>query len=443
MIRKLMSKKSSITSSYVVKLKQLRNVLNDTVDIYQKSVYFLLPVVQKYYDVVNTLQNKKAQRYIERLIHNTSKNKACYPSFDKKFDNFPSYYRRAAITDAIAYVKSFYELGNVQENQHFNYKPDVLPCFFKKNTFKPDEDNYYQIKIFKNNNWIWFRVKADASDMRYLNSKYTYKQLSAPRLIKRHHGWSLRFSVKQSSETKFRKDRDVTKVLGVDLGLNKDAVCSVVNINGTVDGSKFIDNPLQKGRLYHVLNVIKKSYQNSSYRTHRLYSYVRNYNYDIAVRTAKAIIDYAVANDVHVIVFENLSSLKPRGSKKQKIALWRRKDIQKRVEHMAKRYGIRVAYICPKNTSALAFDGSGFVTRGHKAGFKNNELCRFQNGKVYNCDLSASKNIAARYFLRVLQKSMSVKMWSHSLAKVPELCVRTSCTLSSLINLNAVRLCNA
>ena len=100
--------------------------------------------------------------------------------------------------------------------------------------------------------------------------------------------------------------------------------------------------------------------------------------------------------------------------------------------------GIRVVYICPKNTSALAYDGSGLVIRGKDAGFKNNKLCRFTNGKVYNCDLSASKNIAARYLLRVLQRSMSETAWSDCSAKVSELSVRTHCTLSSLIRLNAV-----
>ena len=169
-----------------------------------------------------------------------------------------------------------------------------------------------------------------------------------------------------------------------------------------------------------------------------MWSYVKNYNKDIAIRVTNQIIDFVVNNNVQVIVFENLSNLKPSGSKKQKIALWRKRDIQKRVEHKAKRYGICVSYICAKNTSRLAFDGSGIVTRGQEAGFANNKLCRFQNNKIYNCDLSASKNIAARYFLRVLQKASDESHWSVVLANVPELSARTKCTLSTLINYHAV-----
>ena len=66
------------------------------------------------------------------------------------------------------------------------------------------------------------------------------------------------------------------------------------------------------------------------------------------------------------------------------------------------------------------------------------ELCKFTTGKVYNCDLSASKNIGARFFIRVLLKSLSAKEELLVLAKVPELNRRTSCCLATLINAYAV-----
>jgi hypothetical protein len=51
--------------------------------------------------------------------------------------------------------------------------------------------------------------------------------------------------------------------------------------------------------------------------------------------------------------------------------------------------------------SNLAYDGSGVVLRGKDAGFSTYELCKFGNGKIYNCDLSASYNIGASYFIRL------------------------------------------
>ena len=55
----------------------------------------------------------------------------------------------------------------------------------------------------------------------------------------------------------------------------------------------------------------------------------------------------------------------------------------------------------------------------------------------YNCDLSASYNIGARYFIRELLKPLPEKVRSALSAKVPEVQRRTSCTLNTLLQLNA------
>ena len=112
--------------------------------------------------------------------------------------------------------------------------------------------------------------------------------------------------------------------------------------------------------------------------------------------------------------------------------MWKHGAIQKYVMHKAHRCGIHISRICAWNTSSLAYDGSGKLTRDPK----NHALAKFQNGKSYNCDLSASYNIGARYFIRELLKPLSVRGRSRLLAEVPEAERRTSCTLSSLWKLN-------
>ena len=67
---------------------------------------------------------------------------------------------------------------------------------------------------------------------------------------------------------------------------------------------------------------------------------------------------------------------------------------------MAHRDGMRISRVCAWGTSKLAFDGSGKVTRDKH----NHSICTFANGKQYNCDLSASYNIGARFFLREWKK---------------------------------------
>ena len=107
------------------------------------------------------------------------------------------------------------------------------------------------------------------------------------------------------------------------------------------------------------------------------------------------------------------------------------------MEHKAHRIGMHVSRICAWGTSRLAFDGSGRVLRGREADLESYSVCQFRTGKVYNCDLNASYNIGARYYIREILKSVPVKVRLALEAKVPQAARRSTCTLSVLINLNA------
>ena len=148
--------------------------------------------------------------------------------------------------------------------------------------------------------------------------------------------------------------------------------------------------------------------------------------------------DTAIKYDVDCIVMEYLDLAgKKRGSKKQRLHLWRAKYVQTMVTDKAHRNMIRTARVCAWNTSRLAFDGSGRVMRGKEADLPSYSLCRFPTGKQYNCDLNASYNIGSRYYIRELLKTLPVTAGQEVTANVPELAHRSKCTLSSLIKLNA------
>ena len=141
-----------------------------------------------------------------------------------------------------------------------------------------------------------------------------------------------------------------------------------------------------------------------------------------------------------VIVFEHLDrSGKKKESKKQRLHLWKAIYVQAITESKAHRQGIHISRVCAWGTSRLAFDGSGKVKRG-KESLKcsdNYSLCEFVTGKVYNSDLNASYNIGARYFIREITKSLPERERLAAEAKDPELARRSTCTLSTLIRLNA------
>ena len=136
-------------------------------------------------------------------------------------------------------------------------------------------------------------------------------------------------------------------------------------------------------------------------------------------------------------MMENLRKQKGKkhGTKAMRLALWRKRDIAERVKRLAHSRGIRFSTVCAWNTSRLAYDGSGEVTRDKN----NRSLCTFSTGKKYNSDLSASYNIGARYFAREIWKSLPEKAASTLKAKVPELWYGAHCTLSTLRDLYAVK----
>ncbi|MCR4745151.1 MAG: transposase [Lachnospiraceae bacterium] len=139
-----------------------------------------------------------------------------------------------------------------------------------------------------------------------------------------------------------------------------------------------------------------------------------------------------------MIVFEHLDKNgKVRGSKKQKLKMWRSQEVQSMVTNKAHRLGMRISRVCAWGTSKLAYDGSGRVLRGKDGDFNTYELCKFKNDKTYNCDLSASYNIGARYFIREILKSLDESSRLAIEAKVPQYARRSTCTFSTLINLNA------
>lgn len=255
----------------------------------------------------------------------------------------------------------------------------------------------------------------------------------SPALRKRGKKWYLDFSF----EEKVILDKvslDTQRVLGVDLGINNACVCSVMDSKGTIIGRRFKKLPVEQDSLERALRRIRKAQSNGAKRMPRFWARAKGGNKDIAVKTAGFIMTVANEFKVDVIVMEHLDLAgRKRGSKRQRLHHWRAKYVQQIVEHQAHRCGTRIRRVCSWNTSKLAFDGTGDVTRDTD----NYSMCTFQTGKRYSCDLSASYNIGARYFLREYEKSISATRWRCIAAKVPSCAKRITRTLDTLIRVNA------
>lgn len=430
-----------IVSSYKVQILS-ENIFKPTIKIYREALSYLIDIFNQEWDELSKINEAlDRQNFAEKLVHGTSNNKAKYPDFDIKYKKFPCYLRRSVIAKALGSVSSYRSnLKNWEADGKIGKEPKLtadkkdMPVFYRGNTYLTTENkNKVQLKLYLQNDWRWVTVRLRGTDMKYLEKKWTGVKSSAPVLEKRYGKYYLRFAFEEKVKL---KDVDINKqiICSVDLGINTDAVCSIMDSTGTVLARKFIDYPSEKDQIDRVVNRIKKhqrEHGNNSVKN--FWAYAQRLNTEHARDVAAAIVEFAASNKVDCIVFEYLDIKgRKRGSKKQKLALWRKNTIQNVVTHKAHRKGIRISHVCAWGTSKLAFDGSGKVERD-----KNNySLCTFTNGKKYNCDLSASYNIGSRYFIRELLKPLSATKRSLIQAKVPGLERRTSNTLSTLLLLN-------
>lgn len=412
------------------------HIIEPTIRIYREALSFVIDVCYKEKTGWLTLGGKNRCSYIEKLIHATSYNpNPKYVEFDKKFYKMPTYLKRAIINQAIGIVNSYLSLYDryiedktkaLQEGKKFTHKPPRLcspPVLYKNGMFKNfDINGTCRIKLFIDNDWKYVDI---ALDKRALYSSKTFRfdgyTMDSPSLVFKSKRFYL--SVPFYKNVELSKEQDI--VIGVDLGITNSAVVSAVMKDGTVIDRLFINQPKEKDHLKYQLDRLNKANRMSGIKNKKpnIWRKINNLLTAIATQTANDIVDFAKKNNAKVIVFEHLHFKKKKGDKKKKLRskrqYWTKIRIQEMVKNKAHSIGIRFSRVDARNTSALAFDGSGYVTRNTKG-----DIATFTTGKIYHADLNASYNIAARYFLRELKR-----------AKVPVRIDRTNQTLDTLINL--------
>ena len=427
-----------IMTTYKVKIKDSHGAFSATVDLYRQVVDFFIKVCLKEWDSISLLDDSKSRSHIvEQLTIITKKNpSAKYPI---PFYKFPSYMRRATIMEALGKVSSYKSnLENWQANPQ-GKEPGipiagyVYPAMYRDNCFVRTGTYTAELKVWIRNTWDWLEVRLRKSDVDYIQRHCKSRKECVPTLRSRGKNWYLDFAFEENVKLE-DKPIDQQIIIGVDLGINNACACSAMLLDGTVIGRKILSLPREKDSLNHKLNKIKKAQQHGAKKMPRLWAKAKGVNLDIAHKTAQFIADVATLYSADVIVFEHLDTQgKKRGSKKQRLHHWRAQAVQRIVTDKAHRDWVRIRRVCAWNTSKLAFDGSGEVERDEH----NYSMCTFTTGKRYHCDLSASYNIGARYFIREILKSLPVKIGLGVQAKVPELSKRTTCTLSTLLSLNA------
>lgn len=431
-----------LTSSYGMKLKGDFKALETSIELYRKSLQMLIPIIDNGWDLISECRyiNQK-YNLIEKWIHNTKTNHALF-DFDAQFPKFPTYLRRSAIAKALGIVSSYRSNLENWEREgkgqvpklsltHFTY-----PAYYKGNLFRNFDPirQTIELKVFKNGDWVYDVYQLKTSDCTYYQTYLTSKKQNVPIIQKKGRRFYATFSYEE--ETALVPEESIVKICAVDLGLNTDATCSIMDKNGTVYARKFISFSKEHDRLHTQLGHIKRNQKQGSRHNKTLWRKVAGISHDIADKTAKAILDFGNEHSVDAFVLEHLDF---KGKNAVKRAhFWRYKRIYKVLCHKAHQHGLRVARVNARNTSRLAFDGSGWSKRGFEIATNTPyALMQFTTGKIYNADLNASYNIGARYFIKYLLKTVTVTQRLALEAKVPQVAKRSTCTLSHLINLRS------
>ncbi|KYC41367.1 transposase [Scytonema hofmannii PCC 7110] len=394
-----------------------------TIEEYRRFLKPLVLIINAQWIELAELSAKERVAAVEKIIHKTTDNPEPkhnyyqkviykYPSFRK----FPSYLRRAAIADALGIVSSFqtrYREWQSGIRSRRDAKPPVLTamCNSYPSLYKGQQVRYglnyssVDIKVWNGKDWVWINkipVKG-CGDNRHL---VVGNEMQSPALVVNKKTCQLSMPVKILKVNK----EDSDDVLGVDLGINNAATCSIVGRDGTVKGRLFINPARDIDRRNQRRMMIAHKSKQTKARIGKdkklpkgfckgLYRKSSKINLEIARKISKRIIDFANLHKVKVIVIENLEGWKAKAGRKksltkQKFHLWCHRKIVETLTQRWTELGGIVQTINPKYTSAYAYDGSGKVKRN-----KNNySLARFTTGKIYQADLSASYNIAARYW---------------------------------------------
>ena len=402
----------------------------DTVVAYRKAANALATVFLTHWNEVHDLPVQD----LESFFHSTKLNPdARYGAwFAAHLGKMPAYLRRAATMAAHGAVSSYMTRYRAWQGGDRKMRAARPPTWGGINSWPVlyaakggagamirHDGDIVGIKLFDaaSGNWVWRKVAVVRRGLRH---EVVGAVPKSPALIVR--GASL--SLAQPYELpRVKRDKPAVadgitvgangitcdRVCSVDQGMNKQAVCSIVSHDGTVLARKFITQSKHIDRRDKVLQQIRvKAAQTmgnggklSAGFCKTLYNRAKGLNLHIARDTARQIVEFALAHGVHTVVFENLKGWRPKAGRKKsdlkaKFHGWLHRQLTTQAQATCEEKGLEVSFVPPRGTSAWAYDRSGKVVRSRT----NYGRCRFRSGKEYDCDLSASYNIAARFFVR-------------------------------------------
>ena len=205
-----------LTSSYGMKLKGDFKALETSIELYRKALRMLIPIINDGWDLIGEYRYVN-QKYnlIEKWIHNTRTNRARF-DFDEQFPKFPTYLRRSAIAKALGIVSSYRSNLENWEREGKGQTPKLslthftYPAYYKGNLFRNFDpvNQTIELKVFKNNDWVYEVYQLKTSDCNYYQTHLTGKKQNVPIIQKKGRRFYTAFSYEEETNLIPEKGKD-------------------------------------------------------------------------------------------------------------------------------------------------------------------------------------------------------------------------------------------
>lgn len=342
-----------------------REKLQDTIENYSEALQFCIDTAWE-----------------ENINYRSNLHDECYYEVREKFD-MPAQLTCNILQHAIETVK---ESGS---------KPEVKEEYSPRYNFPRSasvNEEWTELSILTIEGRIDLDIQVPECYQKYLDCEVLESEL-----LKKNGEFYFCFVF--AKEVNIQSSCRDSRVLGVDLGVNKTAVTSDNSFYGTEIKQK------RQERDRKVAEIQSKGTHEAHNRIKEMGSRWKRFidwkNHNIS----RKIVDSVEAGDV--IVLENLKHIRESSSSDTEwVHKWGFRDLQDKIEYKAALKGVKVEYIDPQDTSNECSECGHISEDNRQGGYFKCKECGFS----LDADLNASRNIAQRYMRNTEQAGSLVNL---------------------------------
>ena len=389
-------------------------------------------VVAHYYGILKNrqelmiLSGHELLRELERLTVGTKEMKVAgqeaeYPLED--FPKIPLYFRRAAINNAAALMRSYMSRFKTWKQQKENGKlkghepsqPDsfqISPLYYK-GMYREWKEDAIELKLYDGEKWRWEKFRYKARELPQGAVCQSPTLVLEKRTVTMHVPVELPVCDTRTVKERMETEQEICAVSFPDYDVL--AVAVLLDRQGRKLAEKsFRGGNAREKQRREILERLDKSLESRGRESHTdnavLYSKLKKINRYYAHQISHEIVEYCVKNKIKVIVVPDYGGAIDFNDKKYlgtNAYRWQGRSIIKYLRYKAYKEGIVVTSVSSYHISDRCSECGKEIKKyneGHHAGKKyyGGKMYICPNGHKGNTAVNTAKNVG-RYFLREYQ----------------------------------------